>query len=213
MKQDKGFSLLELSIATAITVVLSTMCLMGILATASTTKVIERESDCAGEMRSVMGQMSKELQLAATEANTKVNPVVAPITVVSNATTGLLDSIVFQIPVTPSTSTWSTPITYRYVNEDKNGNAMLDDGEDTDGDGRLSRRLIRRQTVGGEVEEALLGSANNLSSVRVAVVSTVKQRPVRLDVTIEASRNLEAGHGSTDAITRDQASATIQLAN
>lgn len=213
MKRDLGFTLLELSISMAITAVVSGMCLMGIVATANTTRIIERESDCADETRAVMGQMMKELELAATVANTSATPAVQPIVVTSNADTGMLDKIVFQTPITPSANTWSTPITYQYINEDANGDAKLDGGEDGDGDGLLNRRLVRTQTVNGVTTATVLGAANDIGALRVTMVSTAQQRPCRLDVSLETSKNLDMSGGTTAAITRDHAEATIQLAN
>jgi len=211
MKRTMGFTLLELTIATAITAVVSALCLMGIMATAQTTRIIERESDCAWEMRNVLTQMTRELELAATVENTKVTPQVQPIAVTSNAETGMLDTIVFQTPVTAAT--WSTPITYQYVNEDANGNAKLDDGEDTNGDGRLTRRVIRRQTVDGAAQETVVGAASDIAAIAVTLFSTAQQRPFRLDVRLEISKNLDMGHATAEAITRDHAEASIQLAN
>jgi hypothetical protein len=57
-------------------------------------------------------------------------------------------SITFQVPEPVSGEAlfaYSTPITFSLENEDANENGRLDPDEDTNGDGALTRRIVRSQ--------------------------------------------------------------------
>jgi hypothetical protein len=130
-------------------------------------------------LRDVLRDMTNEIQLAAKKDNTVLNPPVKALSVVSPT------QIVFQIPADSLGSTWSTPITYQFVNEDtgrgsatKNG--LLDTGEDANNDKALTRCITRTQ--GGKAR--VIAAANNLSNVQFALNGTKDV----LTITVSASK-------------------------
>ncbi|NIA12848.1 MAG: prepilin-type N-terminal cleavage/methylation domain-containing protein [Nitrospiraceae bacterium] len=166
MHNHRGFTLLELTISMAILTVVS---LLTFLVTNSSTKaaaIAEGKEGVHAAVRDAMNTLASELQLAAKTTNNALTPPLAAVQV--NGTDP--GEVTFQIPDDSFGLRWSTPITYRFVNEDAGeglgaGNARLDEGEDLDGDGALTRHIVRVQ----DGEERVLGLTNDLSDVQFSL--------------------------------------------
>ena len=143
----------------------------------SASAVSDAKLEAQASVRDVLNAMAKEIQMAAKKDNATITPNVAALQVVSPT------KIVFQVPLDSLGSTWSTPITYELVNEDNGGaagNGLLDSGEDANGDGALTRCIVRTQGT----EKQVLGAANNISSVLFAL-NTAKDS---LSITVTATK-------------------------
>jgi len=187
-----GFTLLELIIVAALLAIVS---VLGFVATASSSEsatVAKALADVQSEVRDLMTVLTQELQLAAKRADQSVVPPVEPLQVVANPALQSPVEIVFQVPTNTTGSTWSTPIRFRYITEDVNNNAVLDPGEDVDGDGLLTRRLVRLQDLNGDGlfdsagEQQTLGGANNIAAFTVVVNGDT------VDLTLTASKRIGA---------------------
>ena len=101
--------------------------------------------------------------------------------------------LVFQVPLDGTRLLWSSPIRFRYINEDTNGNAALDPGEDVDGDGALTRRIVRMQDINGDGDEddpgeqRPLAAANDLSDVQFALDADHSLLTIRLEASARTS--------------------------
>lgn len=177
MKSKAGFTLLELSIATGILTVVSLLTFIVTQSTTSAVAVADAKEQAQASVRDTLNAMASELQLAAKVANPALVP---PLNAVSVVNPG---EIVFQIPVNSTGSVWSTPIRYRFVNEDASGpgaeNARLDDGEDADGDGALTRHIVRIQ----DGVTTVLGAANDLSLVQFVLSPNADEVTITLSST------------------------------
>ena len=157
-----GFTLLEMSISMAILVVVSLLTFVVTTSTTSAIAVSQAKEMAQASVRNTLADMTSELALASKKTNAALTPPLQALTVGSST------EILFQIPADSNGVVWSAPITYRFINEDvgaNGGNARLDLGEDTDGDGALSRHIERIQ---GETRR-VVGAANDVSSVQFAL--------------------------------------------
>ncbi len=154
-----GFTLLELTISMAILVVVSLLSMVVIQSTTSAAAVAEAKEQAQASVRDAMTAMAAELTLASKKENDALVPPLHALAVLSPT------EIRFQVPANSNGTTWSTPITYRFANEDTGGsqpgNARLDSGEDLNGDGALTRHIVRVQGA----TERVLGAANDISAV------------------------------------------------
>jgi len=181
-----GFTLVELMIASSIFTLLSVAIYATISATVEATGTATAESEIQQSLRDLMRDMTSELQLAAAENDpTLVNPLFG---LQVNNVAGVPSSITFQTPTDNTGINWSQPITYLYLNEDADGDARLDAGEDTDGDGALSRRIMRVQDLNGDgdttdpSETRQLSAANDVSGIQFVFDGAAVQ------ITIAASK-------------------------
>lgn len=76
--------------------------------------------------------------------------------------------VIFQVPTNQAFTTFSAPVTIRFVTEDtpvegtpefEFGDAMLGQGEDINGDGMLTRQIVRQQSG----VTTVVGSANTVA--------------------------------------------------
>lgn len=185
-----GFTLLELIIVAALLAIVS---VLGFVATASSSEsanVAKALADVQSEVRDVMTVLTQELQLAAKTANPATVPPVEAVRVVTNPAALSPIEIVFQVPTDTTGNSWSTPIRFRYLTEDANNNAVLDPGEDGDGDGLLTRRIVRLQDVDGNGafdsprEQQIVGGANNISAFQINVNGDT------VDISLTASKRI-----------------------
>ena len=211
MKKNAGFTLLELTMAMGVLAFVAVVSLTAVHSSYKTTKLIEDVSESADGVRKALSVLGRELELAATEDDSSLSPAVAAITVQESSGPETPLSVTFQVPKDPAAGTWSAPITYRYVNEDLNGNALLDSGEDTDQDGVLTRHIVRSTTENGQLSERIVAAANNLSDVDFEIIPDAQGLPARVRVTIEASENLE--RNSPGRVNSFRAEAEIYLQN
>ena len=119
MKSNNGYSLLELVVSTAIFVTVSTISIIAIGSTAKLTTMMEADSEVQANLRTAMDEMALELRMAYTEVFVDANLApegVEPLKVIADGT-----AITFQVPEFDSATgvvAASTPITYRFDNED-----------------------------------------------------------------------------------------------
>jgi len=159
-----GFTLLELMISMAILVVVALLTFVVIQSSTSAMSVAEAKELAQASVRNPMTDMTAELALASKQSNAALVPPLEALRIVNDG------EIVFQVPASVSASIYSQPIRYRFVNEDTGpgehaGNARLDEGEDTNGDGMLTRHIVRIQ---GETQR-VMGAANDLHSVQFSL--------------------------------------------
>lgn len=169
-----GFTLLEITMAAAILVIIGVLGLFAFQSATSALEVAMAKDDAQTSVREVLVAMTRELQLAAKTGNASFIPILEEVEVLTNPVPGSPIEIAFQTPLDGAGRNWSTRIRFRYINEDLNGNGRLDSGEDTDGDGALSRRILRIQdrnndgdtTDPGEV--MVVGGANDITNCQFA---------------------------------------------
>jgi len=178
-----GFTLLELTVSMAILVIVSILTFVVTNSTTEAVSVSESKEVAQGAVRDAMTAMTAELQLASKTSNAALTPPLEALEV-SDEDYG---ELTFQVPLDASATQWSTPITYRFVNEDDHDgagahNGRLDEGEDLDEDGALTRRVVRIQ----DGVETALGAVNDLSTVTFLLNPTNDV----LTITLTASRPL-----------------------
>jgi hypothetical protein len=148
----------------AILVVVSLLTFVVMQSSTSAMAVAEAKELAQASVRNAMMDMTAELALASKQSNNALAPPLEALRIVNAS------EIVFQVPASTSASSYSQPITYRFVNEDTGpgdyaGNARLDEGEDTNGDGALTRHILRIQ---GQTQR-VMGTANDLHSVQFSL--------------------------------------------
>jgi len=191
-----GFTLVELVIAMGIMLVVMAMGFVAVQASNRSAMTAQARATVQQNVRDVMAEMARELELAATVTTP---PDVYALSVSSNPA-----EVVFQVPADLTGNNWSTPITYRFVNEDQNANGKLDDFEDDeDEDGVLTRRVIRLQ----DWAQRPLGAANDLENVDFTLDATGRM----LKVTLSASKGV--GMGNDYDAARTALSSQIRLLN
>jgi hypothetical protein len=122
-----------------------------------------------------MAAIIAEAEIAARQGDNSLIPPLEEIEVIQNPVPGSPVELRLQVPLDGSRQRWSSPIRFRYMNEDLNRNALLDAGEDTDGDGALTRRIVRIQDINMDGDTADIGEArpvggcNDLSDVEFAL--------------------------------------------
>jgi prepilin-type N-terminal cleavage/methylation domain-containing protein len=200
-RRDAGFTLIEITVALSILVIVSLLMLMVTQSTTSAVVVSEAKEQAQASLRNALAEMTAELSAASKKTNASLTPALAAIKVVSPT------EVTFQVPVSASGLTWSAPITYRFMNEDvgPNGNnARLDSGEDTNGDGALTRRIVRIQ--GGK--QSVIGTANDISNV---VFTLNAPQNDAVTITLTATKAVNNGR-RRDLITATAAN-TVYLVN
>lgn len=104
--------------------------------------------------------------------------------------------ITFVVPTDDTGTTFSSVVTIRFESEDapvttlengEFGNARLDPGEDTNGDGMLTRQLVLLR----DGQRSVLGSANSLADVTFGL----SEDGSRLLVNMTATAHMAAGGG------------------
>jgi prepilin-type N-terminal cleavage/methylation domain-containing protein len=146
--RTSGFTLIELMISMAIFTLLSVAIYAAVTSTAEATDTATAETQVIQGIRDVMREITSEVQVAAAENDpTLADPLFGlQVDEVGGAPVG----ITFQTPLDNSGDNWSEPISYVWVNEDANGNAWLDPGEDDNDDGALTRVIMRREDVNND---------------------------------------------------------------
>lgn len=166
--------MLELMIALGIIAIIS---MLGMTALESSTLAMsssQSKEEVQSNIRDAISAMTRELQLASKATDDSLSPPLEQVTINLNPAPNSPVEIVFQTPTDGTGFRWSQPIRFRYVNEDSNGNGRLDNGEDADGDGALTRRIVRIQDRNGNGtttdpgEETPVAGANDLTNAQFA---------------------------------------------
>jgi prepilin-type N-terminal cleavage/methylation domain-containing protein len=199
-----GFTLLELSIAIGILGIVAILLFAAMASSASAVSTSEARRRAHTSVRDVVAVMESELELAGKNDDPAVGLTGLRVVGTSNP------SLVFQVPLDQSGDNWSAPITYRYVNEDLDGDGVLDPGEDEDGDGALTRRIQRVQDMNGDGdtddpgETRPLGGSNDVSNVIFALNND--------QVTVTVTASAAFGKGMQD-LTQATITKVIYLLN
>jgi prepilin-type N-terminal cleavage/methylation domain-containing protein len=166
MKMNSGYTLIEMTMSVALMSIVSLLTFVALQSTTQSSNLNGAKEQIAADLRQTMLAVTGEVRQAYTARTVGADPPIAPeeafeITVI-NGGKGVrfcvpepVDGSVHPVP--------SDPIVIEFQNEDVQGgaNALLDGSEDTNGDGVLTRRLVRR--VGETIE--VIGASNNISNV------------------------------------------------
>ncbi len=212
-----GFTLLELSISMAMLSIISLLAFYAVANSTESAVIAQSKGELQGNLRDTMDALIDDLSVAFTDRIWKGGPqtlplgLTGPLTVSADGT-----SVTFQRPVPKNVGIpdASTPIIIRFENEDLGGtvaNGVLDSGEDVNGDGSLTRRMVRVQ------DGALLplGSANNISRVKFELLAnqdTTNTQMTSLRIELEATK-VFSERSSGDKLVRGVLATTIHLNN
>lgn len=196
-----GFTLVELSTAMAILSVVSLLSFVVLRTSTQTADLSRAKSQIQGEIRDVMTAVSNRVQEAVTQRLTNVTGAPEDLFPIAVSQDG--HSVTFQVPAPADGAdlyAFSDPITIALESEDQaegtgDPNGKLDDGEDANGDGVLTRRVTLTQ---GEVTTTL-ASANNISNLQFELLehkAAGNTNLTTLRIWVEASATYGAGERS-----------------
>ena len=166
-KKNSGFTLIELSISFGLMAVLLLLVFVPIQMSTSATSMAMAKDKSQGSVRDVVQSLRRELEMATDGGSVPLGVFGATVTQdgadVALGNPGNEFTVQIPLVITPDTAAdWSSAITYQFINEDDNGNGRRDAGEaDDDGNGVLSRRLVRLQDLDGN------GNFNGVGETRV----------------------------------------------
>jgi len=210
MREKSGYTLLEVSIATAILTIVSLLGFIVLRSSTDSANLSRAQGGVQQNLRSVMTSVATEVRSAYTERT--VDSLVAPEDAEAITVSDEGRSITFMVPEPDGTHPIpqpSAPITIRYENEDANQNGVLDAGEDADGDGALTRRLVRVQGP----DTRTIGASNDISNVQFALLPNREEgddRLTTLQITLESNRRFGPGNERT---VRAELESSIHLEN
>jgi len=197
--RNSGFTLTELMVVAALLSVVSLLVFMSVQSATQATEVAKAKADAQRGVREVLNVVSRELELAAKVGDDSLIPPLEPVEITEDISDTVPVQVAFQIPTDGTGRGWSQRIIYRFFNEDLNGNALLDSGEDENGDGLLTRCLLRLQDrdgdgdTGGAGEQEMVARVNNLSTFSFTMVGDT------VTVTASATEPLLMRRGAGDA--------------
>ena len=161
--KSNGYSMVEVMVATSILGVVSLLGFIVLKTSNETAQLTTAKVDVQSSLRDTMAVITHELREAVSSETTNL----------TGAPEGLYaavgDEVTFQVPepiAGEDQFAYSTPITFSLVNEDDNGNGRLDPDEDENGDGVLTRRIVRLQ----DGESVPIASANTIDTVLFTLV-------------------------------------------
>ncbi|HOV31890.1 MAG TPA: prepilin-type N-terminal cleavage/methylation domain-containing protein [Candidatus Hydrogenedens sp.] len=212
-----GFTLIEMTISVALLGIISLLSFIALESSVKSSTLAAAQNEIDSALRDTFNGLSEVVKQAYTTESTNVTPPTAPNGVEPIQVQNEGYSIQFFIPVpvnTPALIQASQPITIMYENEDHSSeenppNAILDDGEDTNNDKALTRRLVMIQGNNRRV----LGSANCISNVEFQLLpdrSNSSDQATILYVYLEGSKRMGPGMGP---LIRAELSGTIKLEN
>lgn len=175
----EGFSLMELLVAVTIVSILAVMGMIALQSSNTSMAVAQAKAKVQANVRDALQAITEEVQLAGKQADPSLAPPLQPVQIIEDPAENSPVEVAFQIPVDSTGLNWSNRIRFRFVNEDVNGNNLLDSGEDTDEDGVLSRRIIRLEDRNGDGDMAdagetvVVAGVNDLSNVQFALNNDV----------------------------------------
>lgn len=218
MKKDKqGFTLVEVTISVALMGIISLLSFLALQSSVKSSSLSFVQDKIDSDLRNTFNELSKLVKQAYTEVSANVTPPIIPtgagVIQIQNEGKGLR----FFVPVpvtTPAFIQSSQPITILFENEDRSvggipPNALLDNGEDTNGDRALTRRLVMVQGNNHRV----IGSANCISNVEFQLLpdrSDTSNSLTLLYVYLEGTKRMGPGVGP---LIRAELSGIIKLEN
>ncbi|HRI87865.1 MAG TPA: prepilin-type N-terminal cleavage/methylation domain-containing protein [Candidatus Hydrogenedentes bacterium] len=207
---NRGFTLVELMMVVAILSIVSVLAILALQSSSSAMATAASASEVQGNVREALTAMKRELQLASKTPDDSLIPPLSAVRIVENPAVQSPVEIIFQVPRDGTGLRWSNDIRFRYVNEDVNNDGVLDSGEDVNGDGTLTRRIMRLEDVNGDGdtndagESRPLAGVNNLIDVDFAMNGNV------ITVTLQSGKHLA---GRTDQEIMSTVSTDIYLQN
>ena len=207
--QRHGFTLLELMMAMAVLGIVALISGSVYVSTYRSTLINRAANDLQREVRDAFSALSAEVQFAVKPARPGlVLPAGAQeITVSPDGRT-----VTYVVPTDLTGQNFSDPITIAFETEDtpipenvneEFGNAVLDSGEDQNGDGILNRRLV----LSRDDETRVLGSANSLADVTFSLSPDGSM----LIVNVTATRRIRGA--GLDQLIRFNTTSNIYLMN
>lgn len=189
VQNEYGFTLVEMMVASATLSILALAMFGAIQVMTQSTRLAQAKTRVQSTVRDSIPVITREIEVAARAATAAGIPGVTGVQVFDDGDLvgpdELGDMVVFQVPLDNTGQNWSTPIQFRFVNEDQNGNGYLDDGEDTvdaqdptqdgNGDGVLTRWIVREQDTDGDGnfdgpgERRVVGGVNEFQSVQYSL--------------------------------------------
>ncbi|MBI2423136.1 MAG: prepilin-type N-terminal cleavage/methylation domain-containing protein [Candidatus Hydrogenedentes bacterium] len=213
--QNKGFSLLEVSMATAILSVVSLLSFIVVRTTTETADLSRAKTQIQADLRDTMTIITNRVQEAVTQRLTEVTGAPEDLAPIAVDEAGL--TVSFQVPEAAEGGelyAFSTPIAISFENEDldtgEGANGKLDEGEDTNADGVLTRRVVLTQD--GVV--TALASANNISGLQFELLGsqdTTNAFFTTLRIWLQASAI--HGYGADSHLIRAELESRVYLRN
>lgn len=207
--QRHGFTLLELMMAMAVLGIVALISGSVYVSTYRSTLINRAANDLQREVRDALSALNAEVQFAVKPARPGLTlPAGAQeITVSPDGRT-----VTYVVPTDLTGQNFSDPITIAFETEDtpipenvneEFGNAVLDSGEDQNGDGILNRRLV----LSRDDETRALGSANSLADVTFSLSPDGSM----LIVNVTATRRIRGA--GLDQLIRFNTTSNIYLMN
>ena len=163
-----GFTLIELLVYAAIFSVVGLMAAVTVTGISRTIQTSSAQSELIANLQQLIWSVTSELEMASASDR---GLTADALTVTNDGAAVAFDTpgneVTFQLPLDLQGLNWTAPIQYNFVNEDDNANGILDENEDTNGDGLLTRQLQRVDTDTGNV--TVIGDAGELASVQFQV--------------------------------------------
>ena len=203
--RNQGFTLVELMVSTAILSLVAAIGFYAVQAAANSVAIANAKSEVQRDLRDVLSAMEREVQLASKTPDDSFDPPLEAVAVSngeSQGEEGAPIEVRFQLPIDGSGRHWTDVIRYRLFNEDVNGNGRLDDGEDMDEDGVLSRRVLRLEDrnddgdIADAEDQVILAGANTITNAQFTLNGDV------LTVVLTGSKNVNGNTEQTVTMTK-----------
>lgn len=189
---NNGHTMVEIMISMSILTIVSLLGFIVIQTSASSAQMANAKVDVQNNLRDSMAVLASELREGVTAPTTEATGAPEDLAPVAVSNEG--KQITFQVPEPASGEdmfAYSTPISFWLQNEDANGNGRLDEGEDTNEDGVLTRRIVRTQDgentpVAGaqNIDQATFtllenqaGGNRDLTTVRITMTGSKRYGP------------------------------------
>lgn len=207
---ERGYTMVEIMVSMAILTVVSLLGFIVLQSSTTSAQLANAKVDVQNNLRDTLVSLTSELREGVTTLTTEKTGApdnLAPVAVGADG-----DRITFQIPEKASGGDlfdYSTPITYWLQNEDENGNGRLDEGEDTNEDGALTRRLVRTQ----DGEDTPVAGAMTIDQVTFTLLenqSVHNKELTAVRITMTGSKRYGPGSGKLVAA---EMTSSIRLVN
>lgn len=208
--RNSGYTMLETMVATSILTIVSLLGFIVLKSSNDAAQLTTAKVDVQNHLRDTMSALTRELREGVTVTTTNLTGApegLAPVAVEAEGT-----EIVFQVPdpqPAETQITYSSPIRFLLEHEDENGNGRLDEGEDTNEDGVLTRRVVRVQ----DGVEVALASASTIDTVEFTLVENQDATNDDLTtVSIRLTGSKRHGAGAGQLVVAEMTS-TVRLVN
>lgn len=207
---NNGHTMVEIMVASAVLSIVSLLGFVVIQTSASSAQLANAKVDVQNNLRDTMAALTSELREGVTTVTTEKTGAPEDLFPVSVGPEG--EQIVIQLPEAQTGEVgfaYSTPITFWLQNEDENGNGRLDEGEDTNDDGVLTRRLVRTQ----DGEDSPVAGAQTIDAVTFTLLENQvagNQELTTVRITLSGSKRYGPGDGK---LVSGEMTSNIRLVN